>query len=208
MLRFQFDSRHDLGRSGLFCSLFVHQDPRDGAKVRPLLGDLGVRCGVFPGNGRLCNAYGLCPSIETDQQSFCRHRNDRFIDGLSDQRHLSPAPGNIGLPDQRESGLRLSREPPLGPKLGVWNVSRPLAKFCEILGRRFVKRCAPLLSRPSHMQLASQFLGVDVRVHHLPVQVENVIVTVVQLHPHPGRALDKNLTRGGEFPVDPLNKQP
>ena len=84
----------------LFCSLFVHQDPRDGAKVRPLLGDLGVRCcRVFPGNGRLCNAYGpLSFNRNHDQvKVFAAIETDRFI-GWSLCRsatHLSPTPGNI-----------------------------------------------------------------------------------------------------------------
>lgn len=87
MLLLQFNPRHHLDSPRLFYSLFVHQGPRDGAKVRLLLGDLGVRCcRVFPGNGRLCNAdrplpfnrnhdqVKAFPAIETDRVIGWRER--------------------------------------------------------------------------------------------------------------------------------------
>ena len=71
----------------------------------------------------------------------------------------------------------------------------------------------PSFSRPAlhfqHTQPASQLRGVNVRIHHVPAQVENVIVAEIDLFElHPVRGLDENLALGGQFLIDPLYNGP
>jgi hypothetical protein len=66
VLLHKFDPGHDLGGPRLFHPVFVKQDGRSSATIRPDIGYLGLhRCRIFPVMGAYVTFARLCPDVAT-----------------------------------------------------------------------------------------------------------------------------------------------